>query len=115
MHALPMQELPYDPNQVTPGVIGFAATALVAIVVMLLMWDFNRRVRRINDRAEIQERLRAEVDAARADDVAQAAAGTGATVTEATSAEKTGTETTDAAHRDPDGARRDSGAESTRG
>lgn len=64
MHALPITELPYDPNQVTPGVLGFAATALVAIVVMLLMWDFNRRVRRINDRADAQERLQAEVAAA---------------------------------------------------
>lgn len=115
MHALPMQELPYDPNQVTPGVIGFAATALVAIVVMLLMWDFNRRVRRINDRAEIQERLRAEVDAARADDGAQAAAGAETTSAETTGAETTDAETTDAAHPDADVARRDSGAESTRG
>ncbi|WP_405217676.1 hypothetical protein [Agrococcus sp. Ld7] len=61
MHQLFIEELPYDPNQVTPGVIGFAATALVAIVVMLLMWDFNRRVRRINDRADARERLQAEV------------------------------------------------------
>lgn len=64
MHPVSIAELPYDPNQVTPGVIGFAATALIALVVMLLMWDFNRRVRRINDRAEVQERLQAEVDAA---------------------------------------------------
>lgn len=56
-----LAELPYDPNQVTPGVIGFAATALVAIVVMLLMWDFNRRVRRINDREEARERLLQEI------------------------------------------------------
>ncbi|WP_347756382.1 hypothetical protein [Agrococcus sp. ProA11] len=61
MHPLFVEELPYDPNQVTPGVIGFAAIALVAAVVMLLMWDFNRRVRRINDRADARERLLAEV------------------------------------------------------
>ncbi|GEK80066.1 hypothetical protein [Agrococcus baldri] len=61
MHQLFTEELPYDPNQVTPGVIGFAVTALVAIVVMLLMWDFNRRVRRINDREEARERLQAEM------------------------------------------------------
>jgi hypothetical protein len=63
MHALFMEELPYDPNQVTPGVIGFAVTALVAVAVMLLMWDFNRRVRRINDREEARERLMAEMAA----------------------------------------------------
>ncbi len=57
------QELPYDPNQVTPGVIGFVVTALLAVVVMLLLWDFNRRVRRINDREEIKERLQAELAA----------------------------------------------------
>lgn len=61
MRPLFVEELPYDPNQVTPGVIGFAAIALVAAVVMLLMWDFNRRVRRINDRADARERLLAEV------------------------------------------------------
>ncbi|WP_206447273.1 hypothetical protein [Agrococcus sp. KRD186] len=64
MHALFMEELPYDPNQVTPGVIGFAVTALVAVAVMLLMWDFNRRVRRINDREEAKQRLMAEIAAA---------------------------------------------------
>lgn len=61
MHPLFIEELPYDPNQVTPGVVGFAAIALVAAVVMLLMWDFNRRVRRINDRADARDRLLAEV------------------------------------------------------
>lgn len=61
MRPLFVEELPYDPNQVTPGVIGFAAIALVAAVVMLLMWDFNRRVRRINDRADARDRLLAEV------------------------------------------------------
>lgn len=61
MHPLFVEELPYDPNQVTPGVVGFAAIALIAVVVMLLMWDFNRRVRRINDRADARDRLLAEV------------------------------------------------------
>jgi hypothetical protein len=55
------QPLPFDPNQVTPGVVGFAATVLVAVAVMLLLWDFNRRVRRINDRAHIKERIEAEL------------------------------------------------------
>ena len=52
--------LPYDPDQVTPGVIGFVAILVVACAAMLLMWDFNRRVRRINDRADARARLEAE-------------------------------------------------------
>ena len=61
MDILAAQPLPFDPNQVTPGVIGFTATVLVAVAAMLLMWDFNRRVRRINDRAHIKERIEAEL------------------------------------------------------
>ncbi len=74
------QPLPFDANQVTPGVIGFAATVLVAVAVMLLMWDFNRRVRRINDRAHIKERIEAELAEREAEHgrVADAAGGTAA-------------------------------------
>lgn len=67
MMPLLLEELPYDPNQVTPGWIGFTATALVAIVIMALMWDFNRRVRRISDRAEAKERIEAELAEQRAE------------------------------------------------
>jgi hypothetical protein len=65
MDLLLAEPLPFDTNQVTPGVIGFAVTALVAIAVMLLLWDFNRRVRRINDRADVKERIEAELAAQR--------------------------------------------------
>jgi len=61
MHILTAEPLPFDPNQVTPGVIGFAVTALIAVAVILLLWDFNRRVRRINDRADVKERIEAEL------------------------------------------------------
>lgn len=61
MTALGLERLPYDPDQVTPGVIGFAVTAAVALVVILLLLDFTRRVRRINDRADIRARIDAEV------------------------------------------------------
>ena len=74
MDILAAQPLPFDPNQVTPGVIGFTATVLVAVAAMLLMWDFNRRVRRINDRAHIKERIEAEL----AEREAQEAAASGA-------------------------------------
>ncbi|WP_051222929.1 hypothetical protein [Agrococcus lahaulensis] len=56
-------ELGFDPNQVTPGWIGFTATALVGLVIILLLFDFNRRVRRINNRAEAKERIEAELAA----------------------------------------------------
>ncbi|WP_425843493.1 hypothetical protein [Agrococcus sp. TSP3-2-1] len=67
-------ELGFDPNQVTPGWIGFTATALVGLVIILLMFDFNRRVRRINNRAEAKERIEAEL-AARDAEAADAAEG----------------------------------------
>jgi hypothetical protein len=46
---------------VTPGVAGFVAIALVAIVTILLVVDMTRRIRRTRYRAEIRERLEAEV------------------------------------------------------
>jgi hypothetical protein len=75
MHIPTAQPLPFDPNQVTPGWIGFAVTALIAIAVIVLLWDFNRRVRRINDRADVKERIEAELaarDAPRAEPGASA-------------------------------------------
>ncbi|WAL40365.1 hypothetical protein BRM1_00350 [Brevibacterium sp. BRM-1] len=36
-----------DPAQVTPGTIGFIATALVAILTVFLIRDATRRVRRV--------------------------------------------------------------------
>ncbi len=59
----PGEEL--DPNLVTPGVIGFALTFLVAVAVILLVIDMVRRIRRINQRAAVNERLDAEEAAER--------------------------------------------------
>jgi capsular polysaccharide biosynthesis protein len=42
-----------NPDIVTPGVVGFAATLLVAIVTVFLVWDMVRRIRRQRYRAEI--------------------------------------------------------------
>lgn len=58
----PGEEL--DPNTVTPGVIGFVLTFLVAVAVVLLVIDMVRRIRRINHRAAVNERLDAEEAAA---------------------------------------------------
>lgn len=50
----------YDPDMVTPGVIGFGVTFLVAAVTILLILDMNRRIRRVRYRGELRERLDAE-------------------------------------------------------
>ncbi|WP_106814374.1 hypothetical protein [Microbacterium timonense] len=55
-----------DPDLVTPGVVGFLFTALIAIAVIFLVWDMMRRIRRGRVRADIQEELDAQEQAARA-------------------------------------------------
>lgn len=50
----------FDPNTVTPGVIGFVITFVIAAVVVLLALDMTRRVRRTRYRSEINEQLDAE-------------------------------------------------------
>lgn len=46
-----------DPNSVTPGVIGFLVTFGLMLVVVLLVVDMVRRVRRVRYRNEISDRL----------------------------------------------------------
>lgn len=50
-----------DPNLVTPGVIGFVVTLLIAVATVLLIIDMNRRIRRTRYRAEVRELLDAEL------------------------------------------------------
>ncbi len=50
----------FDPNSVTPGVWGFVVTFLLMIVVVLLILDMVRRIRRTNYRAQVREQLEAE-------------------------------------------------------
>ncbi|WP_175414093.1 hypothetical protein [Agrococcus sp. SGAir0287] len=50
----------YDPDSVTPGVIGFVATAVVAVIVCFLLFDMNRRVRRVRYREEVRAQIAAE-------------------------------------------------------
>ena len=49
-----------DPNIVTPGVVGFAVTFLIAVATLLLVIDMTRRIRRVRYREEIREELVAE-------------------------------------------------------
>jgi hypothetical protein len=61
---------------VTPGVVGFIAIALVAIVTILLVVDMTRRIRRTRYRAEVRERLEAELDGTTGDGAARDGAAT---------------------------------------
>lgn len=63
-----------DPVSVTPGVIGFVVTFLVAIAALALILDMVRRVRRVRYREEIGERLDREVAAQQADSHASSGA-----------------------------------------
>ncbi|MEV8254702.1 hypothetical protein AB0O95_12150 [Rhodoglobus sp. NPDC076762] len=60
-----------DPNSVTPGVVGFVATAFVAVATVLIIIDMIRRVRRVRYRELAQDTIRAEQDAAAAESSAE--------------------------------------------
>lgn len=55
---MPTPSMTVDPDSVTPGFAGFAFVAL--LVVVLLIWDMNRRIRRVRYREEVREELDAE-------------------------------------------------------
>ena len=50
-----------DPTGVTPGVVGFIITAAVAISALFLIFDMNRRMRRLRYRDEAAANIDAEV------------------------------------------------------
>lgn len=58
---MPTPTMTVDPNLVTPGPAGFIAIAVLAIIVVLLVWDLLRRIRRVRYRAEVSEALDAEM------------------------------------------------------
>ena len=58
-----------DVNLITPGVIGFAVTFVIAIATVLLLVDMTRRVRRVRYRGEVREQIAIEqAEEALADD-----------------------------------------------
>lgn len=65
-----------NPDAVTPGTIGFVVTLGVMVVAVLLIIDMVRRIRRVNMRQQVAEKLDAE-EAARA--AADKGPGTGRT------------------------------------
>jgi hypothetical protein len=60
----PSPSADFDPNLVTPGVIGFVVTLGLIVATIVILISMNRRVRRVNYRAEIAARLDAEEAAA---------------------------------------------------
>ncbi len=62
---MPTPSMTVDPESVTPGFVGFAIVVVLVAVVVLLIWDMNRRIRRVRYRAEVREELDAEEAAAR--------------------------------------------------
>jgi hypothetical protein len=64
--ATPIPEQTVDPTLVTPGPAGFVVIALLSLIVVALVWDMMRRIRRGRVRADIREELDAERQAAAA-------------------------------------------------
>lgn len=62
---MPTPTMTVDPDLVTPGFGGYAVVALLVVAVILLVWDMNRRIRRVRYRAEVREELDAEQAAMR--------------------------------------------------
>lgn len=57
---IPTPTMTVDPESVTPGFAGFAAVVVILVAVVLLIWDMNRRVRRVRYREEVRAELDAE-------------------------------------------------------
>lgn len=68
---MPTPSMTVDPNLVTPGPAGFAVIVIIVIALALLIWDMNRRVRRVRYRGEVREELDAEQAAAAQNDDGQ--------------------------------------------
>lgn len=49
-----------DVNLITPGVVGFAVTFVIAVATVLLLVDMTRRVRKVRYRGEVREQLAIE-------------------------------------------------------
>lgn len=63
LSATPTPPPDFDLNSVSPGWVGFAITAAVALITVVLILDMVRRIRRVRYRAEIRERLDDEASA----------------------------------------------------
>ncbi|WP_193598358.1 hypothetical protein [Microbacterium sp. YJN-G] len=57
---MPTPVMTVDPDSVTPGFEGFAFIVVIVAAVALLIWDMNRRIRRVRYREEVRAELDAE-------------------------------------------------------
>ncbi|MGB3374725.1 MAG: hypothetical protein WBA87_06250 [Microbacterium sp.] len=64
---MPTPTMTVDPDSVTPGFVGFALMVVLVVAVVLLIWDMNRRIRRVRYREEVRDELDAEQAAAEAE------------------------------------------------
>jgi len=73
-----------DPSNVfhSPGIVGFLGTFILVIGAVAIIWDMVRRIRRVNYKAQIQERIAAEK--------AEIAAAAGGASTDASPADEPG-------------------------
>lgn len=62
--ATPTPSMTVNPDDVTPGVIGFAAIGVATVLVIFLAIDMLRRIRRAQYRVDVNEQLDAEERAA---------------------------------------------------
>ena len=54
---------PISADQVTPGWIGFVVTAVFVVIIVALIFDMVRRMRRVRYREEARDMIAAELDA----------------------------------------------------
>lgn len=50
----------FDPNKVTPGVLGFSVIAIFFVICALLVWNLVRRVSRMSHRSQVRAELARE-------------------------------------------------------
>lgn len=62
---MPTPSMTVDPSSVTPGFAGFAIIVIIVAAVVLLIWDMNRRIRKVRYREEVRAELDAEEAALR--------------------------------------------------
>ncbi|MBS1699597.1 MAG: hypothetical protein JST25_14485 [Actinobacteria bacterium] len=60
-----------DPNLVTPGPVGFVIVAVIVVFAVLLIWDMQRRIRRVRYREEVRAELDAEEASTNGDSAAE--------------------------------------------
>lgn len=68
---LPTPSMTVDPTLVTPGPAGFAAIAVLGIVVVLLVIDMQRRIRKVRYRSEIEAKLDEELRNTQSEDTSE--------------------------------------------